>query len=37
MPMGLQLVGRPHGDAALLGMAALLEQALGFELPLLPA
>ena len=37
MPVGLQLVGRPHGDAALLGMAALLEQALGFELPLLPA
>jgi len=37
MPVGLQLVGRPHGDAALLGTAALLEQALGFELPLLPA
>jgi amidase len=37
MPVGLQLVGRPHGDAALLGMAALLEQALAFELPLLPA
>ncbi|GGC56293.1 amidase [Siccirubricoccus deserti] len=30
LPVGLQLVGRPHGDAALLGMAGLLEQALGF-------
>jgi amidase len=37
LPVGLQLVGRPHGDATLLGMAALLEEALGFALPLLPA
>jgi amidase len=37
MPVGLQLVGRPHGDATLLGMAALLEQVLALELPLLPA
>ncbi|MBV8170245.1 MAG: amidase [Alphaproteobacteria bacterium] len=37
MPVGLQLVGKPHGDAALLGMAALLERALEFKLPLLPA
>jgi amidase len=31
LPVGLQLVGRPHGDAALLGYARLVEQALGFE------
>jgi len=37
LPVGLQLVGPPHGDAALLGMASLLERALGFTLPLLPA
>jgi amidase len=30
LPVGIQLVGRPHGDAALLGVAGLLEQALGF-------
>ncbi len=30
LPVGLQLVGRPHGDAELLGAALLLEQALGF-------
>lgn len=30
LPVGLQLVGRPHGDAELLGTALLLEQALGF-------
>ena len=30
MPVGLQLVGRPHGDAELLGYARLVEQALGF-------
>ncbi len=36
LPVGLQLVGPPHGDAALLGMAARVEQALGFTLPLLP-
>jgi len=28
LPVGLQLVGRPHGDAELLGAALLLEQAL---------
>jgi amidase len=31
LPVGLQLVGRPHGDAKLLGTALLLEQALGFD------
>jgi amidase len=31
LPVGLQLVGRPHGDAQLLGMAFLLEQALRFD------
>jgi amidase len=30
LPVGLQLVGRPHGDAELLGTASLLEQALDF-------
>jgi amidase len=30
LPVGVQLVGRPHGDAELLGVARLLEQALGF-------
>jgi amidase len=36
LPVGIQLVGRPHGDAELLGGALLLEQALGFahRLPL---
>ena len=29
LPVGIQLVGRPHGDAELLGAALLLEQALG--------
>jgi hypothetical protein len=33
----LQLVGRPHGDAALLSQARLVEQALEFALPMLPA
>jgi amidase len=37
LPVGLQIVGPPHGDATLLGMAALIEQALAFETPLLPA
>ena len=40
LPVGLQLVGRPNGDAELLGAALLLEQALEFtsRLPLeLPA
>ena len=30
LPVGIQLVGRPHGDAELLGAALLVEQALGF-------
>jgi amidase len=30
LPVGLQLVGRPHGDGELLGVALLLEKALGF-------
>jgi amidase len=37
LPVGIQLVGRPHGDAELLGCARRLEQALGSELPILPA
>lgn len=31
MPVGLQLVGKPRGEAALLGAAAALEQALGLS------
>src|SRR3974390_104047 len=31
LPVGLQLVGRPHGDVELLGTALLLEKALGFD------
>ena len=31
LPVGLQLVGRPHGDADLLGQTRLIEQALGFR------
>jgi amidase len=31
LPVGLQLVGRPHGDAELLGFARLIEQALAFK------
>ena len=31
LPIGLQLVGRPHGDADLLGHARLVEQALDFK------
>ncbi len=31
LPIGLQVVGRPHGDAELLGMALLLEQVIGFD------
>jgi amidase len=30
LPIGLQLVGRPHGDAELLGYARLIEHALAF-------
>jgi amidase len=37
LPVGLQLVGRPHGDAELLGHARLVEQALGFEQKVLVA
>jgi len=35
MPVGLQLIGPPHGDAALLGHAWEIEQELGFEQPVL--
>lgn len=35
MPVGLQLVGRPHGDAALLAHAWEIEQELGFAQPVL--
>jgi amidase len=31
LPIGLQLVGRPHGDGDLVGMAGLVEEALAFE------
>ncbi|HET6927302.1 MAG TPA: amidase family protein [Hyphomicrobiaceae bacterium] len=31
LPIGLQLVGRPHSDGDLLGMARMLEEALAFE------
>ena len=31
LPIGLQLVGRPHSDALLLGMAKFLEEALAFK------
>ena len=31
LPVGLQLVGRPRGEAALLGAAALFEQATGLD------
>jgi amidase len=31
LPIGLQLVGPPHGDVELLGMARWLEEALAFE------
>ena len=31
LPVGLQLVGRPHGDAELVGFARMVEQALAFE------
>jgi len=31
LPIGLQLVGRPHADAPLLGMAKFLEEALAFK------
>ena len=37
LPVGIQLVGRPHGDAELLGFARLLEQALAFPVKALPA
>jgi amidase len=31
LPVGLQLVGRPHGDADLIGMARFLEEALAIK------
>jgi amidase len=37
LPIGLQLVGRPHGDADLLGHARLVEQTLGFKQKMLVA
>ena len=36
LPVGLQLVGRPHGDAELLGFARLIEQALAFKAQVMP-
>jgi amidase len=37
LPIGLQLVGRPHGDAQLLGMAKFLEEVLAFKPMVMPA
>lgn len=37
LPVGLQLVGRPHGDAELLGYARLIEQELAFPQMVMPA
>lgn len=37
LPVGLQLVGRPHGDAELLGYARLIEEALGFRATVMDA
>jgi amidase len=37
LPVGLQLVGRPHGDADLVGFAKRIEEALAFAPPSLPA
>jgi amidase len=37
LPVGIQLVGRPHGDAELLGFARLFEQSLAFKLQVMPA
>jgi amidase len=31
LPIGLQLIGRSHGDSDLIGMARLLEEVLAFE------
>jgi Asp-tRNA(Asn)/Glu-tRNA(Gln) amidotransferase A subunit family amidase len=31
LPVGLQLIGRPHGDAQLLSYARLLEQSIAFD------
>jgi len=36
LPVGIQLVGRPHGDAELLGFAQQFEQALGFRRQVMP-
>jgi amidase len=37
LPVGIQLVGRPHGDAELLGFAQLIEQSLEFSAQVVPA
>jgi amidase len=37
LPVGIQLIGRPHGDAELLGFARLLEQSLDFRSKVMPA
>ena len=37
LPVGVQLVGRPHGDAELLGYARRLEETLNFGSRVLPA
>jgi amidase len=36
LPVGIQLVGRPHGDAELLGFAWLIEQSLEFRPQIVP-
>jgi amidase len=36
LPVGIQLVGRPHGDAELLGFAKLFEDRVAFRQPVVP-
>ena len=36
LPVGLQLVGRPHGDAELLRLAGVVEENIGFERVMVP-
>ena len=37
LPVGLQLVGRPHSDADLIGMARMLEEVLAFKAKVMAA
>jgi amidase len=36
LPVGIQLVGRPHGDAELLGFAKFFEDSVAFRQPVVP-